>query len=67
MEKLSIKRIYHPYWLWEDYKNGFYENISGSEKKLMLEKAVEMFSNEEFSIAWEADGNDILENEEILD
>jgi len=49
MEKLSVKRIYHPFWLWEDYQNGFYENISGEEKKLMLEKVVEMFNSKELT------------------
>ena len=23
---MNYKRIYHPYFLWEDYKNGLYEN-----------------------------------------
>ena len=27
-----MKRIYHPYWLWEDYKAGFYNNCSGETK-----------------------------------
>lgn len=22
-----MKRVYHPYWKWEDYKNGLYNNI----------------------------------------
>jgi hypothetical protein len=40
-----MERIYHPYWLWEDYKAGFYENISGEEKKQMILKVVEMFNS----------------------
>lgn len=42
----NIKRIYHPYWLWEDYKHGFYDNVSGEQKKLMIAKVVEMFNDE---------------------
>jgi hypothetical protein len=41
-----MERIYHPYWLWEDYKAGFYENISGEEKKQMTLKVIEMFNSE---------------------
>lgn len=45
----SIKqtRIYHPYWLWEDYQSGFYENVSGAEKKQMTDKVLEMFNDAE--------------------
>lgn len=39
------KRIYHPYWLWEDYKNGFYDNISGIKKIELQEKSIELLSN----------------------
>lgn len=41
-----MKRIYHPYWLWEDYKAGFYENISGEQKKEMISKVLELFNSE---------------------
>jgi hypothetical protein len=41
-----MNRIYHPWWLWEDYKAGFYENISGVEKKEKLNKSIEMFNSE---------------------
>lgn len=44
-----MKRIYHPYWLWEDYKAGFYDNVSGEEKKKLLLKAVEMFNSKELT------------------
>jgi len=23
-----MERIFHPYWLWEDYKSGFYDNAT---------------------------------------
>ena len=41
-----MKRIYHPYWLWEDYKAGFYNNCSGSIKKDFLSKVVLFFNDE---------------------
>lgn len=41
-----MQRIYHPYWLWEDYKAGFYENISGEQKKEMISKVLELFNSE---------------------
>jgi len=43
MEK--IERIYHHHDKWEDYKAGFYDNISGKDKELMIQKVVELFSN----------------------
>jgi len=45
-----MERIYHPYWLWEDYKNGFYENVSGEEKQIKIQKVFEMFNNEKLTI-----------------
>jgi len=43
-------RIYHPYWLWEDYKAGFYENCSNDEKQKHFEKIIEMFNDENLTI-----------------
>ena len=45
-EKINIKRVYHPYTLWEDYKHGFYDNCTGSDKDAMLLKSIEMFNDE---------------------
>jgi hypothetical protein len=45
-EKPNIKRVYHPYTLWEDYKHGFYDNCTGSDKDAMLLKSIEMFNDE---------------------
>jgi len=42
-----MERVYHPYWLWEDYKCGFYNNISGKEKKIKIKKTLEMFNDKE--------------------
>jgi len=44
-----MNRIYHPYWLWEDHKAGFYDNVSGERKKELVEKVVEMFNSEELT------------------
>lgn len=40
-----MERIYHPYWLWEDFKNGFYDNISGEKKKELSFKVIELFND----------------------
>lgn len=42
-----MERVYHPYWLWEDYKAGFYNNISGEIKKEKIKKVLEMFNDKE--------------------
>lgn len=47
--KVSKNRIYHPYILWEDYKAGFYDNVSGENKKQMIESVIEFFSNPELT------------------
>lgn len=44
-----LKRIYHDYNLWEDYKNGFYEIISGNEKEEKIKKVIELFSDKELT------------------
>jgi hypothetical protein len=40
-----MKRIYHNYQKWEDFKCGFYETASGKNKDLLVSKAIELFSN----------------------
>lgn len=45
-----MERIYHPYWLWEDYKNGFYDNVSGEQKKECISNCLEMFNCESKTI-----------------
>jgi hypothetical protein len=47
--KVEKNRIYHPWNLWEDYKAGFYNNCSGDEKKLKIEKVIEMFNSAELT------------------
>jgi hypothetical protein len=44
-----MKRIYHPYQRWEDYKSGFYGNCSGEIKKEYISKVLEMFNSEEIT------------------
>jgi len=43
--KVDLKRIYHPYNLWEDYKAGFYDNVSGKAKQSKIDKVLEMFNS----------------------
>tara|TARA_R110002012_G_C11656931_1_gene611817 strand:- start:2821 stop:3228 length:408 start_codon:yes stop_codon:yes gene_type:complete len=42
---MEINRVYHPWEKWEDYKCGFYDNVSGKNKTFMIDKVVELFSN----------------------
>jgi len=42
-----MNRIYHPYDKWEDFKHGFYDNISGKNKQQLAVKVVELFENKE--------------------
>jgi hypothetical protein len=46
---MIIKRIYHPWEKWEDYKAGFYDNVSGKDKQKMIDKVIEMFSSPELT------------------
>jgi hypothetical protein len=45
--KTELKRIYHPYSLWEDYKYGFYNNCTGAEKLKKIDKVIEMFNDKD--------------------
>lgn len=47
-----MERIYHPYNLWEDYKAGFYDNISGRNKQEMIESVVSLFSDAQLTEAY---------------
>lgn len=48
----KIKQIFHPYWLWEDYQHGMYEQPSrvridtGDSEEERLEKVIECLGNE---------------------
>lgn len=49
---IIMKRIYHPYWKWEDYKAGFYDNCSGERKAQLINKCIQMFNNEQLTIKY---------------
>lgn len=40
-----MERIYHHFEKWEDYKHGFYDNVSGERKKTLINKCLELFSD----------------------
>jgi hypothetical protein len=40
-----MERIFHPYQLWEDYPNGFYDNISGRNKAEMINRVISILSD----------------------
>ena len=44
-----MKRIYHPYSLWEDHKHGFYNNCSGKEKEEKTQAVLNMFNSAELT------------------
>lgn len=44
-----MERIYHHYEKWEDHKHGFYDNVSGKNKKELINKVIEMFSDSELT------------------
>lgn len=41
----KVDRIYHPYWLWEEYKLGFYNNFSNSDFKRLMPEVIKLFSS----------------------
>ena len=45
----QVKRVFHPYTLWEDHKEGFYNTCSGNEKEYKISKVKEMFNNKELT------------------
>lgn len=40
-----MERIYHRYEKWECFKNGFFRNVSGEEKKELSKKVIEIFED----------------------
>jgi len=42
---MTFERIYHRYEYWECFKNGFFKNISGDEKKELSKKVIELFED----------------------
>ena len=45
-------RIYHPYWLWEDYKSGFYNNPESEKKESYKKSVLELFNDESVCRKW---------------
>lgn len=41
-----MKRIYHPYWLWEDYKNGMWRKETKENENTLLYKAIDFTGND---------------------
>jgi hypothetical protein len=41
----TINKIYHPFWLWEDYKAGFYKSCSKKDKEEKKHLVSNMFSD----------------------
>lgn len=42
-----MRRIYHPYWDWEDWRAGMWRVVSGKERKQLFEKAIAFTGNAE--------------------
>jgi hypothetical protein len=40
-----MKRIWHPYWDWEDYKAGMWRKVTSKESLVFLDKAIEFTGN----------------------
>lgn len=47
---MDIEQVYHPWHLWEDHKHGFYNNVSGLNKKKLEANVLELFSNESMTL-----------------
>ena len=47
---MKINRVYHPWWLWEDYKNGFYNTDSSKVKLKNINKVISYFNDYEATI-----------------
>lgn len=44
-----MERIYHSWEKWEDHKHGFYNNVSGKDKKEMIQKVVDFFCDQKLT------------------
>jgi hypothetical protein len=42
-----MKRKFHHYEKWEDFKNGMYENMQGRDRRIMLNRAITFMGNAE--------------------
>ena len=44
-----MERVYHPWHKWEDFKCGFYNACSGTEKDNKIKKVLEMFNSKDLT------------------
>jgi hypothetical protein len=44
---MKIKRVYHSYEKWEEYKNGMWKSVKGDERESYLQKVIKFISNSE--------------------
>jgi len=54
-----MKRIYHHYENWEDWKVGFYNNCSGKEKPIKINQVLKMFNSKKLT---EKYMNEVIDN-----
>ncbi len=47
-----MKRIWHHYRIWEDYKAGMWRTVSGAEREEMLQDAIEFTGDAELYGSW---------------
>jgi hypothetical protein len=45
--KIKMRRVYYPYWEWEDYHSGMWRKVSNDEHDSFLQKAIELTSKSE--------------------
>lgn len=48
----GIKRVYLPYWLWEEWTNGMWRNVYGNERTELLSKAITFTGNAKLYGQW---------------
>jgi hypothetical protein len=44
----NLKRLYHPYYKWECYKNGMWDKLTKKDELILLPKAISFTSNHVF-------------------
>lgn len=47
-----MKRVYHPFHVWEDWKAGMWRKVSGKEEKRLLAQAIEFMGDAELYGQW---------------
>ena len=49
---MKLKKIYHPYQLWEDYKAGMWRTVERKDREDLLAKAITFTGNAELYGSW---------------